>query len=303
MLKPSVDKTWLGWVVFFFAWGFVIHGVGLVLHELGGHALAMKLVACGFERLDLTYFGHGSVQSIRCPPPLYLRTFAITDSAGIVVTAGAGAVALALQRRAGLTPLMRLLLALLATHFLIGQLWYATAGGYHVVRDPAPAAIMLEMRGLHVLAWLPSLVLYAAASLYGAHAIVGAFHACFGSCTRVHALKQIAATIGVAGVLYLAAQRIEAAIHPADFPSITAAAEQRAAAQAKSVLFPAHLFPIRYVLVAIAVAAFALALARPVAPSDARQEAALPPVPRRYAVGVAAAALVCAGMITLLNRV
>jgi hypothetical protein len=210
---------------------------------------------------------------------------------------------MAFQRRAGLTPLMRLLLALLATHFLISELWYATTGGYHEVKDPAAIAVFLEMHGLHVLAWLPPLVLYTAAALYGARAIVGAFRVYFAARTRLHTLKQITATLGVAELLYFAVFRIEAAIRTDMGPSIAVAAEQRAATLQEMPWFPVHRFPIRYVLVVIAVAAFVAALTRPVVPGDGGQDASPPRVPRRYAAGVAGAALLCAVTITVLVRV
>jgi hypothetical protein len=263
----------------------------------------MTIVACGFDGFNLTYFGQGSVQPTACPPPWLWRTFAITSSAGLLVTISAGAVAMAFQRRAGLTPLMRLLLALLATHFLVGQLWYATAGGYHAVMDPAAIAVMLDVWGLHVLAWLPPLVLYAVAALYGARAIVDAFRVYFGSRTRLHTLKQITATLGVAELLYFAAFRTEAAFRTDIGPTITIAAEHRAATLVENPWNRIHQFQIRYVLVAIAVTAFALALARPVVPGDGAEDAALRPVPRRYAAGVALAALGCAVTITVLVRI
>jgi hypothetical protein len=301
VVSASTGRIWLGWVVFFFAWGFVIHGVGLVLHEVGGHGLAMTIVGCGLDGFNLTYFGGGSVRPNPCTHWTETRRL-IRDCAGIVVASSAGAVAMVLQRRARLTPLMRLLLALLATHFLLGQLWYATAGGYHEVQDPQLLAVILESHGLHVLAWLPPLVLYAAVALYGARAIVGAFRAHFGSRSRLHTLKQSTATIGVAELLYVAASRIEAAVRTDTIPSITAAAEQRAAFL-RDAPWMAYRFPIRYVLFAITVAAFVLALARPMVPGDGGQDAALPSVPRRHAVGVAVAALGCALMITVLVRV
>jgi hypothetical protein len=194
-------------IVFFFTWLFVGHGVGLVLHELGGHGLAATIVGRGFDGLHLTYFGRGGVR---------------------------------------LTP---------GTHWT-------------------------ETRRL----------------------IVGAFRAHFGSRSRLHTLKQSTATIGVAELLYVAASRIEAAVRTDTIPSITAAAEQRAAFL-RDAPWMAYRFPIRYVLFAITVAAFVLALARPMVPGDGGQDAALPSVPRRHAVGVAVAALGCALMITVLVRV
>jgi hypothetical protein len=86
-------------------------------------------------------------------------------------------------------------------------------------------------------------------------------------------------------------------------PSITVAFEERAAANKNTRWLQIHRFPIRYVLLAIAVAAFVHALARPVASGEGGEEEAARPVPRRYAVGVAVAGVVCAGVITLLDRV
>jgi hypothetical protein len=296
MPRPTVKRSWLGWVVFFFAWGFVIHGVGLVLHEIGGHGLAMKIVACGIARINLTYFGHGFVPPAPCASWTWTKRV-IIDWAGLAITIGAGVVAMAFQRRPGLTPLTRLLLALLATGFLLEQLAYATSGGFYEIYDPAFTAVILESHRLHVLAWLPPLVLYAAAALYGARMIVEAFREHFGSRTLLHTLKQSTAMLG-AGLLYFVAFRIEAAIRTDMIPDVAVAAEKRDA-----LIHEVPRFPIRYVLIAIAVAAFALAFARPVVPGDGGQGAAPSPVPRRYAAGVAVAALLCAVTITLLMRV
>jgi hypothetical protein len=297
MVSAATGRTWLVWVVFFFAWGFVMHGVGLVLHEVGGHGLAATIVGCGFDGVDLTYFGHGFVRLSPCMHWTWSGRV-LLDWAGLAVTISAGAVAMAFQRRAGLTPLGRLLLALVAAGFLLGQLSYATAGGFYEVYDPALTAEILESHGLHVLAWLPPLVLYAAAALYGARAIVDAFREHFGSRSRLHTLKQSTATLGAAGLLYFVALRIEAAIRTDMIPSIAVAAEQRAI-----VMKNVPRFPIEYVLYAIAVAAFVLALARPVRHREGAEGAALGGIPRRYAVGVAGAALVCAATIALLVRV
>ena len=296
--------TWLGAIVFFFAWLFVVHGVAIVLHEVGGHGLAMTIVGCGFDGPNLTYFGGGSARPIPCPPPWLLRNLAIIGYAGLAVTISAGAVAMAFQRHAGLTPLTRLLVALLATHFLLSELAYATSGGYYGVRDPGPAAAWLEIHGLHLFAWLPPLVLYATAAPYGACAIVDAFREHFGSRTRLHTLKQMAATLGAAELLYLVAYRIEAAIRPDTLPGIEVAAEQRnAQVKAAPSWVAIHEFPIRRVLIPIAVAAFVAALARPVRRLEGAEDAAPGRIPRRQAVGVAMAALGCAIMITVLGRV
>ena len=303
MPRPTVTWTWLGWVVFFFAWFFVIHGMSLVLHEAGGHGLAATIVLCGFDGFNLTYFGAGSLRKVTpCTHWTQTRQM-ILDLAGIVVVCSAGAVAMVLQRRARLTPLVRLLLALLATQFLLGDLGYATSGGYFEVMDPSLTAVFLETHGLHVLAWLPPLVLYAMVALYGARAVVGAFREHFGSRSRLHALKQCTATLGAAWLLFNVAIRIEAAVRTDTLRSIPVEAEKRAAFTRDAPWIPVHRFPIQYVLLAITVAAFVAALARPVLPGDGGQDAAPPPVPRRYAAGVAVAALGCAGTITLLVRV
>jgi hypothetical protein len=299
--RLTVRWSWLGWVVLFFAWSFVIHGMGVVLHEVGGHGLAATIVACGFDGLKLTYFGRASVQFTPCTHWTETRRM-IVDLAGIAVMSSAGAVAMMLQRRAGLTPLVRLLLALLATQFLLGDLGYATSGGYFEVMDPHLTAVVLESHGLHVLAWLPPLVLYATAATYGARAIVGAFREHFGSRSRLHALKQSTATLGAAWLLFYAARSIEAAIRTDTIPSVAVEAEKRAAFF-RGAPWRVHRFPIQYVLVGIAVAAFVLALARPVVPGDGGQDTALPSVPRRHAAGVAVAALGCVITITLLVRV
>jgi hypothetical protein len=108
------------------------------------------------------------------------------------------------------------------------------------------------------------------------------------------------ATLGAAELLYLVAFRIEAAIRTDMVRGIEVAAEQRAAVLGGVV----PRFPIQRVLIAIGVAAFVLALARPVVRGDGGQEDPAPRmIPRRYAVGVAGAALVCAVTITLLVRV
>jgi hypothetical protein len=108
-----------------------------------------------------------------------------------------------------------------------------------------------------------------------ARAIVDAFRGHFGSHTRLHALKQIAATLGVAGLLHFVAFRFESAIRTDMIPGLAVAAEQRAA----------------------------LVNEAPGFRGDGGQEAAPRTIPRRYAMGVAGAAFMCAVTITLLVRV
>jgi uncharacterized membrane protein len=318
-------RTWLGWVGFFFAWAFVIHGALIVLHEAGGHAVAARILGCGIDRIDLTYFGPAQTAHTLCVK-VWTWTWTkrvIADLAGLVVTISAGAVVMAFQRRAGLAPLTRLLLALLATCFLLSQLSYATWGGFHDVADPALVARRLAKYGLHVLAWLPPLVLYAASAAFGGCAIVDAFREYFGSRSRVHALKQVTATLGAAGLLYFVAfhaestTRIAADISQgfsdelaqsaaaqgaaAQGAAAQGAAAQGAAAQGAAAQSATPPFPIHGVIFVVAISAFIFALARPVIRRDGVQDSART-VPRRYAIGVAVAMLVCFGVITLVTH-
>src|SRR5262249_38119501 len=148
MLRPTVRWTWLGAIVFFFAWGFVIHSAGLLLHEVGGHGGAGIILGCPVDRFDLTYFGGGVTYYYyhrdRCHSTF---TLAMRGWAGIAVTISAGAIAMAFQRRAGLTPLTRLLLALVATQLTLGNLAYATSGGFREDGDPGLTAHLLASHG------------------------------------------------------------------------------------------------------------------------------------------------------------
>src|SRR5215831_1373657 len=98
-------RTWIAAVVFFFAWGFVLHGAGLLLHEVGGHGVAGVVLGCGISGIDLTYFGHGVVHNASPCARWTRTTVVVADWAGLALTIGAGAVAMALQRRAGLAPM------------------------------------------------------------------------------------------------------------------------------------------------------------------------------------------------------
>jgi hypothetical protein len=291
------SKTWLGAVLFFFGWGFVMHGAGLVLHEVGGHGVAGATLGCGVAGIDLTYFGHGVVHYVEpCARWTWARA-TVASWAGLAVTIGAGAIALfaVLRPRVGLAPLTRLLVAMLATGFLLGQLSYATTGGFADLYDPADTARALGARGLHVVAWLVPLVLFALAAFAGAKVITDSFRAHFAPRSRLRAAGLMAAVIGAAGVLYFVAFEIEWRIR-ADIAMRGVAFE---AARIAEVRHEAPPFPIGRVLFAIAVAAFGWALARPVRPVAADAESR---IPRRHAYFVAGAALACFLGITLLVR-
>lgn len=276
-------KTWLGAVALFFAWGFAMHTAGLLLHEFGGHGLAASLFACGIDGFNLTLFGHGQVHYAPCTR-WTATTILVADWAGLALTTAAGLVAALCLRRRGLAPMTRLLLALVAFFFLLGQLGYATAGGFHDLYDPGRTARRLGRAGLHVLAWLPALVTYSASALLSAHAAVDAFREQFGSRSRVQMLGQLAMTLGVAGALYFIAFRIEWALRMDMGMRGVAALAQRVAIERNA---PPP-FPIELVLTAIAIFAIASAVVRPVR-AGARGEPK--PLPRRLVAIVSAAAV------------
>jgi hypothetical protein len=288
-------RQWLGLVALFFAWGFVIHGAGLLLHEVGGHGVAVTLLGCGMGGIDLTYFGHGVVHFADCETWTWAR-LAIVDWAGLVVTIAAGIAALAASRRPAYAPMTRFLLALLGTSFLLQQLAYATSGGFHDLYDPGRTACALARHGLHALAWVPALVLFAVAAIVGARTTVEALREELASRSRLHALRQIASTVGVAGLVYFVAFRIEWQIRT-DIWMRGVAVEARRLAIVNHEAPP---FPIEDVIAAIAVVAFVAALARPVrTPGDGVPVA----IPKRIPRVVAAAAVLCFLLITLLVRV
>jgi hypothetical protein len=285
-------KTWLSAVLLFFAWGFVMHTAGLLLHELGGHAVAASIFGCGIDRLALTFFGHGQVHYAPCTrwTP---STLLVADWAGLAITIGAGVGAALFLRRRGLSPMARLLVALVAFFFLLGQLGYATSGGFHDLYDPGRTARRLGARGLHVVAWLPPLAAYAASAVFCARAAVGAFREHFGARSRLHALGQVAATLGVSGILYFAAFRIEWTLR-ADMAVRGVAVEAERLALARHAPPP---FPIELVLLAVAILAVAFALARPVRAGGAPR-----PLSRRLVATVTAATGVCLVVLLVLAR-
>jgi hypothetical protein len=289
-------KRWLGAVGFFFVWGFVLHAAGLVLHEVGGHGLAGIALGCGIAGVDLTYFGHGVLHYVSPCSRWTWTTIVIANWAGLALTISAGAAAMWLARRARFAPITRLLLAILATAFLLGQLSYATSGGFADLYDPAKTALALRAHGLHVLAWLPPFVLFTVSAFVGAWTVTAAFREHFASRSRLHALGQMVATIGVAGVLYFVAFRIEWTIR-SDLWMRGVAHEAERLAVARHEAPP---FPLERVLWAIALIAFALAFARPVrAPAGVSDGA----IPKRHIWIVAVAAFACFATVTLLERV
>jgi hypothetical protein len=253
-------------VALFFAWGFALHAMGLLLHEMGGHALASWIFACGIDGYKLTFFGHGQVHYARCSRWTD-RTMLVADLAGLAVTLFAGVVAAAFARRRSLAPFVRMLLAMLALGFLLGQLAYATTGGFHRLYDPGRFAMLLEERGLGWLAWVPSLVAYAFAAYVLARVFVDAFRELLAITDRRRTVVALAQTLAPAGLLYWAAFWIERSLRvDVAMRGVAIEAERLAAVEQR-----ATPFPIDRVLVAVAVAAFVIALVRPVslAPGNA----------------------------------
>lgn len=276
-------KTWAGAVLLFFAWGFVMHTAGLLLHEFGGHALASSLFGCGIDGFKLTFFGHGQVHHAPCTR-WTTTTILIVDWAGLALTTAAGTAAAFFLRRRGTPPMTRLLVALLAFFFLLGQLGYATAGGFHDLYDPGRTARQLGARGLHWVAWVPPLLAYAVAAFTLARAAVEAFRAHFGSRSRLGALGQMALTLGVGGALYFAAFRIEWKLR-ADMAVRGVAVEAERIAVAHHAPPP---FPIELVLTVVAIVALVAALVRPVrAPVEPST------LPRNLVLFVGASAATC----------
>lgn len=285
ILRVVKIRTWLYAVLLFFAWGFVMHTTGLLLHEFGGHALAAVIFGCGITGYDLTFFGHGQVHYFRCDRWTD-ATVLVADWAGLVVTivAGLGAGLFLLRRRRDLSPLARLLLAQVAFFFLLGQLGYMVSGGFHDLYDPGRTAKILAAKGVHVLAWLPALVAYGVTAFVFSRVAIDAFREHFGSRSRLHALGQLALTLGVAGLLYFVAFRIELELRTDMTMKGVAHEAQRIAIVRKT----APPFPIERVMTALGLAGLGYALVRPV-----REPTAISSPSPRIVKVVASAAGVC----------
>lgn len=259
-LYASRIKRWSTAVLVFFAWGFVMHGTGLLLHEFGGHGLAAVVLGCGIDAYGLTFFGHGQVHRAPCEGWTWSRLL-VVDWSGLVLTSAVGALAAWLLRtRRHWPPMRRLLVALVAFFFLLGQLGYATTGGFHDLYDPGRTARWLGAHGVHVLAWTPPLVLYAASAVFCAREAVEAYREHFGTRTRLRTLGHLSSTLGVAGVLYYAAFLVEWRLRT-DLEMRGVEVRARELAIERHVAPP---FPIDKVLLGIALAALIWAFARPV---------------------------------------
>lgn len=275
---------WITAVLVFFAWGFVMHGTGLLLHEFGGHALTATIWGCGIDAYKLTFFGHGQVTRTPCED-WTMTGIVITDWSGLVITSAAGAVAAwLLRRRRHWPPMWRLLVALVAFFFLIGQLGYATTGGFHDLYDPGRTARWLGKRGLHVLAWVPTMILYALSAVYCAREAVDAYREHFGTKTRLRTLGHLASTLGVAGVLYFMAFRIEWKIRE-DLAMRGVEVEAERLAVVRHTAPP---FPIDKVLLLISLGAVIWAFARPIRETNDPR-----PYPGRLPAIVALSAVGC----------
>ncbi len=275
-------RSWIGAVLLFFAWGFVIHTVGLLLHEFGGHGAAAVIFGCGVDGYDLTYFGHGIVFYATCTK-WSPATIIIAEWAGLLVTIAAGVGIAVFMQRAKLAPMTRLLCAITVYFFLLGQLGYATSGGFHNLYDPGHTARILGRHGLHVLAWIPPMIAHAVTSFIGARTLVSAFREQFGSRLRLLAL-------GAAGILYFVAFRVEWQLR-ADMAMKGVATEAKRIAVETGGPPP---FPIEHVLTGIAIAGVIYALTR-------RGEKTPPkPIPRKHMIFVATSTAVCCAALTLL---
>lgn len=271
-------------ILIFFAWGFVMHAVGLLVHELLGHGLAAVVLACGIDGVTLTFFGHGQVHYAPCSSWTTTRVL-IADWAGLVLTSaiGVSAMVYASRRRPALSALARLLLSLVAFFFLLGQLGYATSGGFHDLYDPGRTARLLGARGLHPLAWIPPLLAYTAAAFFCAREAIDAFREHVGASTRRSTIVELFATLGVAGLLYFIAFRIEWA-YRLDIEMRGVAVEAARVAERTHAPPP---FPIERVLTAVALSAVVVALARRVRTPGPSQ-----PISRRLASALVATTVI-----------
>jgi hypothetical protein len=261
-----------------------MHGTGLLLHEFGGHALTAVIFGDGIDGYALTFFGHGQVH--RAPYDAWtLPRLVIVDWSGLFITSAVGAAAAWLLRtKRDWPPMWRLLVALVAFFFLLGQLGYATQGGFHDLYDPRRTSQWLGRHGLHVLAWVPPMILYGLSAVYCAREAVDAYREHFGTKTRLRTLGHLLSTLGVAGVLYFLAFRIEWVIRT-DLEMRGVEVKAREIAAAQHVAPP---FPIEKVLLALAVGALVWAFARPIrAPHEPQ------PYPKRLAAVVALSAVGC----------
>ncbi len=212
----------------------------------------------------------------------------VVDWSGLVITSAVGAAAAwVVHDKKSLPPMWRLLLSLVAFFFLLGQLGYATNGGFHDLYDPGRTARWLGERGLHILAWVPTLMAYAVAAVLCAQDSVEAFREHFGLRTRLQTLGWLAATLGVAGILYLLAFRIEWQIRT-DLAMRGVAVEAERVAELQHKAPP---FPIDKVLLVVALAAVVYALARPVKAATGGKKAR--PLPPRLAAIVALSTAAC----------
>jgi hypothetical protein len=229
-------------------------------HEMGGHALASWIFACGIDGYKLTFFGHGQVHYARCSRWTD-RTILASDLAGLAVTIAAGIFAAAAARARSRTPFVRMLLAMLALGFLLGQLSYATSGGFHRLYDPGRLAMLLDERGLGWLAWVPPLVAYAVSAFFLARVFVEAFCELLGIADRRGTVVALAQTLVPAGLLYWIAFRVEWSLR-VDVAMRGVAVEAERLADVEERAPP---FPMDRLLVAIAIVGFvsAIALARP----------------------------------------
>jgi hypothetical protein len=268
-----------------------MHATGLLLHEFGGHALTALILGNGIDGYALTFFGHGQVH--RAPYDGWtLPRLVIVDWSGLVITSAVGAAAAwLLRRKRDWPPMWRLLVALVAFFFLLGQLGYATQGGFHDLYDPRRTSQWLGRHGVHVLAWLPPMILYGLSAVVCARAAVDVYRKHFGTKTRLGTVGHLLSTLGVAGVVYFLAFRIEWAIRTdLEMRGVEVKARELAAAQ-----HVAPPFPIEKVLLALALGALVWSFARPIRTASEPQ-----PYPKHLAAAVALSAAACFVVLLLL---
>lgn len=315
----------VGLVPFLFAFGFAIHGVGLLAHEFAGHGLAAEILACGIGGWRLTYFGHGQVVYADCN--LWTAgAIELAAWAGLIVTIALGVCAVLAARHGRLSPMARLLLALAGYFFLLGQLGYVASGGFHGLYDPGDTALRLSARGFQWMVWVPGLLAYTVTAFAVSRVAVTHFDEHFAPTSRLARLGLAASTLGLAGLLYFVALRTEEDRRAdimggvatlagdlareramASYLSEVRAGATPSARRVRELEDEERPFPIDRLLLAIAAGGLAMSLARPPRPSERVATGDGPPSPpRRISPRVAlavplAAALVGAALFGLMR--
>jgi hypothetical protein len=199
---PGRDLPTTLWIAgALFCTGFAAHGLGLLLHELGGHALVAVLLGARHLGHAVTYFGHGFVRY--APPPSWGPLEAeLVAWAGIAATAVAGGILFVAGRR--LVAGARFAVRFVGALFVAQPLFYVVVGMHHVRDDPAATALRLRALGIDPWSWGVPLAAYVAFVAFASRAVLRDWVAAFGP-SRVRLVTAFA----LASALYATGYRVE----------------------------------------------------------------------------------------------